>query len=400
MTTAYAKVTLENSIRELSELGVGNRNNRLNEVAYKLGTLVPEFYTEYDVFDVLMRASYDNGMISDDGEAAARATALSGMRSGMTNPRQRRQGATRPALGAFVPSGGSSGPVASGPVGKELTRSKASAVSMKRVKWLWRNRIPLGELTLIAGREGVGKSTYLADMAAKITTGTARGEYSDSPRSVFYIAAEDSWEHTIVPRLTAAGADLDRIFRIETVTDGGIVLPRHCEELATQALESDTCAIMLDPVVSFIDDELSVNQTRDLRKALEPLRRSAERANVAVISLVHFNKAEGMGDLLSMIAGARGWAEVCRSAIALAKDEDAGHYVLSQAKSNLGRLDLRTTPTNSLACLSRPRTGRLSRPRASSGPATRRVPPPTSSPARSRWAGRRRFQSRQCSMRL
>lgn len=35
----------------------------------------------------------------------------------------------------------------------------ASKIKVKPVHWLWDNRIPLGELTLLAGREGIAKST-------------------------------------------------------------------------------------------------------------------------------------------------------------------------------------------------------------------------------------------------
>ena len=84
----------------------------------------------------------------------------------------------------------------------------ASTIKVKPVHWLWKDRIPLGELTLLAGREGIGKTTIAYTLAAWITTGTMKGRFMGSPRSVLVAATEDSWEHTIVPRLMAAGADL------------------------------------------------------------------------------------------------------------------------------------------------------------------------------------------------
>lgn len=220
---------------------------------------------------------------------------------------------------------------------------KASTFRLKRVQWGWQDRMPVGELCLIPGREGVGKSMFLAWLAAQITTGKLPGVFHGEPRPVAYVANEDAWEYTIAPRMIAAGADLDLVYNLEVdeSDDVGMALslPRDCAEVGELLTEIGAAALMLDPIVSVIDDTISVNQSRELRQALEPLRRMAERAQVMVPALAHFNKA-GEVDVLSKIPGARAWSEVARSAIGIAQDEEEGHYVASQIKNNLGRLDL------------------------------------------------------------
>ena len=47
-----------------------------------------------------------------------------------------------------------------------------------------------------------------------ITRGTLDGEFHGTPRSVI-VATEDPWSETIVPRLIAAGADLNRVYRCD-----------------------------------------------------------------------------------------------------------------------------------------------------------------------------------------
>jgi len=49
-----------------------------------------------------------------------------------------------------------------------------------------------------------------------VTRGTLAG--SLIRRGVIYVAVEDSWKSTIVPRLMAAGADLHRVYRAEVRT--------------------------------------------------------------------------------------------------------------------------------------------------------------------------------------
>jgi RecA-family ATPase len=77
------------------------------------------------------------------------------------------------------------------------------------VLWGWQDRLPAGHTSLIPGREGIGKSLFLIWLTSQITQGTLPGTYFGSPRPVFYCATEDSWQHTIAPRLIAAKADLE-----------------------------------------------------------------------------------------------------------------------------------------------------------------------------------------------
>lgn len=218
---------------------------------------------------------------------------------------------------------------------------KASTFKIKRVRWGWQDRMPVGELCLIPGREGSGKSMFLAWLTAQITRGTLPGAFYGQPRPVAYVANEDAWEYTIAPRMIAAGANLDLVYNVEVADENhfGLRLPRDCSEVGDLLADVRAAALMLDPIVSVIDDAISVNQSRELRQALEPLRRMAERAQVMVPALAHFNKA-AVDDVLSKIPGARAWAEVARAAIGIAEDQEAGHYVASQIKNNLGRLDL------------------------------------------------------------
>ena len=46
-----------------------------------------------------------------------------------------------------------------GPNERQLIAEPASGITMRPVKWRWEGRIAVGEITLFAGREGIGKST-------------------------------------------------------------------------------------------------------------------------------------------------------------------------------------------------------------------------------------------------
>jgi len=228
-------------------------------------------------------------------------------------------------------------------VDRVIRLTPVALITLRPTHWLWDDRIPYGALVLGAGREGIGKSLFCAWLTAEITLGTLPGVHHDHPRSVIYAATEDSWERTIAGRLRVAGADLQRVYRVDVEYIGTAVplcLPRDCAELADQIRLHDVALLILDPLISVVDPRINVNQ-EELRTALEPLAALADHTGAAIFGLAHFNKASGT-DALSRITGSRAFAAVARAAIAFARDPHAadGSCVLSQIKNNLGRLDL------------------------------------------------------------
>ncbi len=227
---------------------------------------------------------------------------------------------------------------------RRVRLTPASSIRMRRAAWLWDARIPSGALTVIPGREGIGKSLILAWLAGQITRGLLPGQHAGDSRPVLYAASEDSWAHTIAPRLFAAGADLDMVYRVDVEQDGVIgqlTLPRDCSALAGEVTALGAVLLAADPLLSVIHSAIDTHRDRDLRTALEPLVALADSTGCAVVGLAHFNKSEG-SDALNLITGSRAFSAVARAVVAIARDADAddGSCVLSQAKNNLGRLDL------------------------------------------------------------
>ncbi|MBV9143433.1 MAG: AAA family ATPase [Pseudonocardiales bacterium] len=227
---------------------------------------------------------------------------------------------------------------------RRVRLTPASAIRLRRVSWLWEGRIPTGAVTVVPGREGTEKSLLLAWLAGQITRGELPGCREGDPRAVVYAASEDSWAHTIAPRLHAAGADLDLVYRVDVEQNGRIsqlTLPLDCARLATEISARGAVLLAADPLLSLIHSSIDTHRDRDLRTALEPLASLAESTGCAVVGLAHFNKSDST-DALNLITGSRAFSAVARAVIAIARDTEAddGSCVLSQAKNNLGRLDL------------------------------------------------------------
>jgi hypothetical protein len=95
--------------------------------------------------------------------------------------------------------------IVTSPDARMIRVTPASTIEPRPVHYLWADRIPIGTLNLLGGREGIGKSIFACTVAADITQGRLPGVHFGAPRAVLIAATEDSWSHTIVPRLLAAG---------------------------------------------------------------------------------------------------------------------------------------------------------------------------------------------------
>lgn len=229
---------------------------------------------------------------------------------------------------------------------RSIKLTSADGIKVRPVHWLWTQRIALGTLALIAGREGIGKSTFAYQLAADITRGTLPGRFLGRPRSVIIAATEDSWSHTIVPRLMAARADLSKVFRVDVETSEGtagyLSLPRDLKELERSCGEVDAALILLDPLMSRLGADLDTHKDAEVRVALEPLVEVADRAQAAVVGLLHFNKGSS-ADALNMVMGSKAFTAVARAVLAFTRDpENESTVLVGQIKNNLGRDDLPT----------------------------------------------------------
>lgn len=59
---------------------------------------------------------------------------------------------------------------------RSLRFTPASAIRPERTRWLWDGRVPLGTLSLLPGKQGLGKSTLTLELAARLSRGELAGD--------------------------------------------------------------------------------------------------------------------------------------------------------------------------------------------------------------------------------
>ena len=216
----------------------------------------------------------------------------------------------------------------------------ASSFAMKGTRWLMKGRIPAGMMTILAGREGIGKSTVSLDIAARLTKGTLEGRYLARPQNVILCATEDSWEHTIVPRLRAVGADLDRVFHIAVQDEGGgwraITAPGDIRAIEKAIAAHRPALLVVDPLMSVIDGRIDTHNQKQVQQGLEPLIAMCGRNMMAVVGLIHVNKSNSV-DALNSIMGSKAFATLPRSVLyCIADPTEDGTFLFTHEKCNVG----------------------------------------------------------------
>jgi hypothetical protein len=329
-----------NKVRErlvrLAETKEGSRRNETMYTAIYLNHYTPAFCSQNSLAADITQAAQLNGLPADEIKQAIREGFKFVDWKAYVRPEQ-------PARN-LVSLNGSAPPPPQLTKGLNVGFTPANSIKLRITNWLWDGRIPIGELTLTPGRGGIGKSTWHAWLMACITRGILPGMYYGTPKACAVAAAEDSWERTIAPRLYAAGADLSRVYRIdvfqEADTQISLTLPLHLNYLAEQMREVDAVLLDCDPLMSVIADSLDTYKDKEIRSALEPIARAANKENFAVVGNAHFTK-QGR-DPHSAVMGGAAFYNVSRAVVSFVRDDisNDGKIVVSQLKNNLGTLDL------------------------------------------------------------
>ena len=227
--------------------------------------------------------------------------------------------------------------------GRRVRLTRASDIEAKPITWLWNGRLPAGELAMLTGEPGLGKSGIVVDLAARISRGELQGHEFGRPRPVFLCSYEDDPAHVIRPRLDAAGADT-RLVHIVELVDGedqadGLRLPDDVEILRARIEKEGAALLVIDPITAGIGSNVDSHKDVSMRGVLTPLSRLAQATGCAVLCVAHTNKSNAT-DIHRKSGGSIAMTAVARNVFLVAADpEDRVHgRVFAHAKSNTGAL--------------------------------------------------------------
>lgn len=215
-----------------------------------------------------------------------------------------------------------------------------SRLTASPLEWLWPGRLALGKLSMLDGDPGLGKSLLSLDLCARLSTGRPwpDGSPGPGPAPAIVLNGEDGPADTVRPRLEALGADLDRVFVVETNQPGAagpVRLPTHLSWLDDMLSLTGARLLVIDPIMAYLGPDVVAGCDQSVRAALFPLALLAERHRCTILFIRHLLK-HGSGPSLYRGLGTIGFLAACRSGWLAARDpHDPDRRVLAQVKNNL-----------------------------------------------------------------
>ncbi len=176
---------------------------------------------------------------------------------------------------------------------------RAADVEAEVIPWLWHKRIAPGEVTVISGDPGAGKSLIAIDVCANLTAGSALADDPDTdrePASCVWIghSSEDSPARTIVPRFIAAGGDGARLHVLDSGQD--VTLADAC----AAAAELEPALVVVDSWAAWGADAAKDSSGEAAARYIVFDQLRAQGAAILVIT--HDRKGDA-GDTVQTVAG-------------------------------------------------------------------------------------------------
>jgi hypothetical protein len=190
---------------------------------------------------------------------------------------------------------------------------RATDIPPRAVRFLYRGRVPVGMITLVAGRPSSAKSLLVTRIAADV-----------SHEGDVLISAREDPEHEVIrPRLEAAKANLDRVHI------ASLRLPSDLAELEQIVVQKPIKLVVLDPIAAHLAVGISrFNDT--IRSVSTPLARLAEQTGCAIVLVDHVVKhvAANAHPLQAIGGSGSGLAAAARTAFIVGKDPKDNERVI------------------------------------------------------------------------
>lgn len=215
---------------------------------------------------------------------------------------------------------------------------KAAEIEKRQIEWLWNGYVPRGKLTLVTGDPQAGKSTFLCELVASLTTGRPLpGETEPrEPENCWIMSSEDDADTIIVWRLENQGADLSRVY----ITDrrskiDGPGIPAMIKIIR----ELDIKLVIIDTLTTWMGADMDMNRANEVMSWLNKLMDVAHATGATFLLVRHRRKGPANDAKLQAGLGSIGFTAAVRSELMVTARMKKGELirVVERSKGNIGK---------------------------------------------------------------
>lgn len=214
-----------------------------------------------------------------------------------------------------------------------------SDIKKERVEWLIPGYIPKGNITIIGGDGGLGKTSLWCNIASAISNGTPcvlqeNNDFLYPQGEVIYFSGEDDTARVLRERLEQNGANLDNIKTLPMGDDaftslsiGGALIEGIIEARRPML-------VIFDPIQQFIKNA-DMSKRNDMRQIMTNLSKLGEKYGTTFILVMHTNKRDKIGSFRDKLSDSADLWDISRSVLALGRNQNNENFITHE-KSNYG----------------------------------------------------------------
>lgn len=210
--------------------------------------------------------------------------------------------------------------------------------------WLIPGYVPKGEITILGGDGGVGKTFIWCSIAAAISSGSPcpvlEGMFPTSeartPQRVLYFSSEDSNSAVLLPRLKACGANIQNIKTIDSANENFCKVKLNSQFLEGLLDSFRPALCIFDPIQSFLPPRTDMAARNQMREAMASLHVWGEKYGTSFLVVLHTNKRENCWGRKRLADSADLW-DISRSVLICGKVEGGETRYLSHEKCSYGK---------------------------------------------------------------
>jgi len=218
-----------------------------------------------------------------------------------------------------------------------IATKRASLYGTSEPRFLWFPFIPYKKLTVLQGESGIGKSSFILNIAALLSCGKHMpfdtGDHMPDCGDILYFNREDDIEETINPRLIAMGANLERFH----YADEPFYLEHDCRRLEATINDFNIRLVIIDPLTSFLERDHNMNTAQSVGNLMRGLSRVAFATGSAIVVVCHLTKT-AYGKEIDRHLGSSDIMNAARSVLSVTREnEDSDVVIVKHLKSTLAR---------------------------------------------------------------